>query len=652
MEKRTIKRLLIANRGEIVARISKTAKALGIEIIVLYTPDDMGHSYINKADMAVSLGIGALHETFLDGAKIVDIALKYNADAIHPGYGFLSENAGFARLCIQSGLIWVGPTPEVIELMGNKRNAREFAASAGVPLLKAEYGTPNDLLKLSSSFRFPVLIKAQAGGGGKGMRIVNKADELEEALQITSAEALRLFADGDVYIEEYISRARHIEVQVLGDMHGNVVHLYERECTLQRRHQKIIEEAPSPSLNDDEREKICQTALKLAKKANYYNAGTIEFVVDEANNFYFLEMNTRIQVEHPVTEFVIEKDIVKEQLSVAQGNVLTFGQSDVVIRKKAIECRVYAEDPTNGFTPSPGLLTLHLPPKSKSVRVDGSFEITVDMSPAYDPLIGKVITGGDSRLDAMNSMIRALNDYHIHGAKTNKGFLTSLLKSSNFYENKLYTRFCDEHYAMFVPKTNPDEPKVLAALAIISSFNSLPVNKGLIQNANWRHLHYYRFTIGQKASEVTLRKTTPQDCIVVADGYKMMCKVHLINKFELKFDAGNGVIHVWWSKSDNTWYIELNNHVAQAETFALTVAANKNPNDFVAEKMVRTPLPGRVTRVQAIVGTPVRKGETMIIVESMKTENRITAQFDSVIKTVFVREGQQLKSSDKLVELE
>ena len=652
MEKRTIKRLLVANSGEIVARISRTAKALGIEIIVLYTPDDMGHSYINESDIAISLGIGALHETFLDGAKIVDIALKYNADAIHPGYGFLSENAGFARLCIQSGLIWVGPSPEVIELMGNKRNAREFAASASVPLLKAEYGTPNDLLKLSSSFRFPVLIKAQAGGGGKGMRIVNKADELEEALQITSAEALRLFADGDVYIEEDISTARHMEVQVLGDMHGNVVHLYERECTLQRRHQKIIEEAPSPSLNDDEREKICQTALKLAKKANYYNAGTIEFVVDEANNFYFLEMNTRIQVEHPVTEFVIEKDIVKEQLSVAQGNVLTFGQSDVVIRKKAIECRVYAEDPTNGFTPSPGLLTLHLPPKSKSVRVDGSFEITVDMSPAYDPLIGKVITGGDSRLDAMNSMIRALNDYHIHGVKTNKGFLTSLLKSSNFYENKLYTRFCDEHYAMFVPKTNPDEPKVLAALAIISSFNSLPVNKGLIQNANWRHLHYYRFTIGQKASEVTLRKTTPQDCIVVADGYKMMCKVHLINKFELKFDAGNGVIHVWWSKNSNTWYIELNNHVAQAETFALTVAANKNPNDFVAEKMVRTPLPGRVTRVQAIVGTPVRKGETMIIVESMKTENRITAQFDSVFKTVFVREGQQLKSSDKLVELE
>jgi 3-methylcrotonyl-CoA carboxylase alpha subunit len=538
-------------------------------------------------------------------------------------------------------------------LMGNKRNAREFAASAGVPLLKAEYGTPNDLLKLSSSFRFPVLIKAQAGGGGKGMHIVNKADELEEALEITSAEALRLFADGDVYIEEYISRARHIEVQVLGDMHGNVVHLYERECTLQRRHQKIIEEAPSPTLNDNEREKICQTALKLAKRANYYNAGTIEFVVDEANNFYFLEMNTRIQVEHPVTEFVIEKDIVKEQLSVAQGDVLTFGQSDVVIRKKAIECRIYAEDPTNGFTPSPGLLTLHLPPKSKSVRVDGSFEITVDMSPAYDPLIGKVITGGDSRLDAMNSMIRALNDYHIHGAKTNKGFLTSLLKSSNFFENKLYTRFCDEHYAMFVPKTYPHELEMLAAPALISAFGqSSHGGNGLNRNANWRHLNYYRFTLGDKTGEVTLRKTSPKDCIVVADGHKMMCKVHLISEFELKFDAGKGVTHVWWSKNNNTWYIELNNHVAQVEAFALTVAANKNPNDFVPEKMVRTPLPGRVTRVQAIVGTPVRKGDTMIIVESMKTENRITAQFDSVIKTVFVHEGQQLKSSDKLVELE
>ncbi|MFB6317075.1 acetyl/propionyl/methylcrotonyl-CoA carboxylase subunit alpha [Saccharicrinis sp. FJH54] len=645
-------RILIANRGEIVARILKTAHQMGTEVVVLYTSDDTDHTYIKAADKAVLLKGNTLADTFLNKERIIDIALANSVDAIHPGYGFLSENADFAQMCKAVGIKWIGPSPNVIRLMGYKRSAREFAEKLGVPVLHARYGSADELRKYRDVLQYPVMIKAQAGGGGKGMRIVRNAEDFEDALHITGREAGMFFGDESLYIEEFIEEARHIEVQVFGDNFGNVIHMHERECTVQRRHQKIIEEAPAAGISDALRGSLHQNAVKLAKAAKYRNAGTVEFIVDRNENFYFLEMNTRIQVEHPVTELVTNIDVVKEQLLIAAGNEFAFTQDEVICRGHALECRLYAEDPENGFMPQNGTLTLNAAPELKSVRVDGSFEKTAGMSSAYDPLIAKVITGGNDRLEAMKNMIGALEDYKIQGVKTNKGFLTNLLKSPVLIQNKIYTQYCDlyaDRHTDFV--VLPDERFVIAWFFLNSGITGRS-SSVWSKLGNWRHQQVNNLTVADKTYHVSGYKINDADWQLTVNAKNYRCSQPRFMEYELQFVLLNEPVKVTWSqKTDRSFYIEIDHTIHLVQPNIVKRKLTESDAQLKARNVV-SPLPGRVMRVYVTPGEKVVKGKAMLVIESMKIENRIVADHDSTVKSVLVTEGQQLNGNDLVIELE
>ncbi|MFB6342859.1 acetyl/propionyl/methylcrotonyl-CoA carboxylase subunit alpha [Saccharicrinis sp. FJH62] len=649
---KTFNRILVANRGEIVARIMKTAHQMGTEVVVLYTDDDTGHIYLKEADVAVLLDGKSLSETFLNKERIIDIALANGVDAIHPGYGFLSENAEFAQMCKAVGITWIGPSPNVIRLMGYKKSAREFAEKLGIPVLHARYGSADELVKYKDVLQYPVMIKAQAGGGGKGMRVVRSSDNFEDALHITGKEAGMFFGDESLYVEEFIEDARHIEVQVFGDNFGNVIHMHERECTVQRRHQKIIEEAPAFGISDALRKSLHQNAVKLAKAAKYRNAGTVEFIVDRQENFYFLEMNTRIQVEHPVTEFVTNVDVVREQLLIAAGNEFAFTQDEIICRGHALECRLYAEDPEKGFMPQNGTLTLNAAPELKSVRVDGSFERTAVMSSAYDPLIAKVITGGQSRLEAMRNMIGALEDYKIQGVKTNKGFLTNLLKSPVLIQNNIHTQYCDLFTDRHIDM--PMKPDERFGVSWFFLNAGIQAGNGSVWSklGNWRHQQKNNITVGDHLYAVSGYKANEKEWQITVNDKIYQCSLVKLNGYELHFIFNNEPVKVIWSKkTERSYFIEIDHAVFLVQPHI--VRRELSPaNEQIKARNVLSPLPGRVMRVYVTPGEKVVKGKAMLVIESMKIENRIVADHDSVVKSVLVSEGQQLNGNDLVIELE
>lgn len=647
-----IKRILIANRGEIVARILRTAHAMGVEVVVLYTNDDKDHTYLKDADIAVELIGNTLAETFLNKEKIIDIALSNGVDAIHPGYGFLSENTEFARMCESVGVVWIGPSPDVIELMGYKKSARQFAEKHGIPVLKATYGSSNELMQQANEFKYPLMLKALAGGGGKGMRIVKSPSDFGEALEVTAKEAKLFFGNDALYVETFIEKARHIEVQVLGDNFGNVVHLHERECSVQRRHQKLIEEAPASGISEDLRSNLHAAALKLARAAKYKSAGTVEFIVDENENFYFLEMNTRIQVEHPVTEIVLDIDVVKEQLLVAADEALRFTQDEVLCRGHALECRIYAEDPTQGFMPQNGTLTLNAAPILNSTRVDGSFERTAKLSSAYDPLVAKVITDGNSRLEVMKNMRRALKDYQIQGVKTNKGFLTNFLDSPIFIQNKVYTQYLDFHAEKHITKNIA--PNKWHAIAWFLLNTNLKTNSGSIWNnlGNWRNSYAFRLQAQEDVFLVSGHRVSESNWTISVDSQHYTCEIVLLTDYKLHLMVNGELLKVIWSaNSTDSYFIDVD-----GEAILVHPKIDKRNNIALSSssisKSVLSPLPGRVMRVYVSPGEAVTKGKTYMIIESMKIENRIVAQSDAVVKNVFVCEGQQLNSNELMIELE
>src|SRR5215469_16027599 len=448
------KKILIANRGEIAVRVIRACHEMGISAVAVYSDVDRASLHVRKADEAYPIGPAAATESYLNLQKIFDVASKSRADAVHPGYGFLSENAKFARACADAGLKFIGPTAAAMEAMGSKTRARQAMERAGVPFVP---GTSRGLesfeqaAEVSERIGYPVMLKAAAGGGGKGMRFVAAAGELRSALESARSEAERAFGDGEVYIEKAIRNPRHIEMQILADEHGNIVYLGERECSLQRRHQKVVEEAPSPIVDPGMRRSMGEVAVRVARAAGYTNAGTVEFLVDEQKNFYFLEMNTRLQVEHPVTELVTGLDLVHLQIRLANGERLPFSQEDIQIRGHAIECRIYAEDPDNNYLPSPGKITLLLSPSGPGIRRDsGMYEgWTVPMD--YDPLLAKLIGYGTDREQAISRLTRALNEYFVGGIKTNIPLFRRILRRPNFRAAKLDTGFLDR---MFKEKEN------------------------------------------------------------------------------------------------------------------------------------------------------------------------------------------------------
>jgi propionyl-CoA carboxylase alpha chain len=487
INKKKIQKLLVANRGEIALRVMRSAKEMGIKTVAVYSEADRHALHVRFADESICIGAPASSQSYLRMDKIIDAAKLTNSDAIHPGYGFLSENEDFARGVRNAGLIFIGPSPESIELMGSKLGAKAAVAKFNVPLVPGTAEPISDIAKakkVALEIGYPILIKASAGGGGKGMRIVESEALFDEQMERAVSEAISSFGDGSVFIEKYVTKPRHIEFQIFGDQHGNVVHLFERECSIQRRHQKVVEEAPSSVLTPALRKQMGEAAVNAAKAANYYNAGTIEFILDENLNFYFLEMNTRLQVEHPVTEQITGLDLVKLQIKIAEGEQLPFKQEDLTIKGHAIEVRVYAEDPTNNFLPDIGTLKTYKRPQGHGIRVDDGFEEGMAIPFYYDPMIAKMICTAHTRQEAVDKMIRAIDEYEITGVETTLGFCKFVMQHEAFRSGNFDTKFVENYFRPEVLNPQPDDQEELLAALLATIVFSSAKNQEVISAEN------------------------------------------------------------------------------------------------------------------------------------------------------------------------
>ena len=484
------KKILIANRGEIAVRIIRACKDLGVKTVAVYSDADRSSLHVALADEAYHIGPPKPAESYLVKEKIIEVAKKTGAEAIHPGFGFLSENDSFAELCENEGIVFIGPTAEAIKLMGDKITARNIAKEAKVPLVPGSDGavTDDEAPKIAKKIGYPVMIKASAGGGGKGMRLVHEEEEFESSLRMAKSEALSAFGDDSVFVEKFVQKPRHIEIQILADSHGKVLHLFERECSIQRRHQKVIEEAPSGFISEKTRKKMGEVAVRIAKAVNYRGAGTVEFIMDKDQNFYFLEMNTRVQVEHPVTEMITGIDIVKWMIRVANGEKLPFKQNELKINGHAVECRVYAEDPEMNFIPSPGVLEYVKIPSGPGIRDDSSIYSGYEVTSYYDPMLSKLITWGETREDAVNKMASALTEYIVLGVKTNIGFLIRVMRDDEFKKADIDTGFIERHPELLTSNSAKPEPALIAAALAMN--NSTPESResGGKPTSNWKLL--------------------------------------------------------------------------------------------------------------------------------------------------------------------
>ncbi len=465
-----IKKILVANRGEIALRVMRSAKEMGIATVAVFSDADRKAPHVAYADEAVCLGAAPSAESYLNTEKILKACRELGVDAIHPGYGFLSENSQFARQVMDAGIVFIGPSPESIRVMGDKLEAKNAVAAYDIPMVPGvnrPVDKLNEAREIAAEIGYPILIKASAGGGGKGMRVVRSEDELEESMQRAISEAKSAFGNGAVFIEKFITSPKHIEVQVLADQHGNTIHLFERDCSIQRRHQKVIEEAPSSVFDAERREAIGQTAVRVAQACNYYGTGTVEFIVDSNLDFYFLEMNTRLQVEHCVTEEITGIDLVKEQIKIARGEVLAIKQEDVEIRGHSIECRVYAEDPEENFMPDIGTLKLYKRPQGPGIRVDDGFEEGMPIPIHYDPMIGKLIAWGSNRQEAISRMTRAIDEFLIVGIKTTLSFCRFAINHPAFKETGFDTHFVEQYFKPGEQQADPvaEEEEIAALIA-------------------------------------------------------------------------------------------------------------------------------------------------------------------------------------------
>ncbi len=468
-----MKKILVANRGEIAIRVMKTAQKMGIKTVAVFSTVDRNAPHVRFADEAVCIGEAPSSESYLLGNKIIEVAKSLNVDAIHPGYGFLSENADFAEECEKNNIIFIGPKSRAIKIMGSKLAAKEAVKQYNIPMVPGFDEAITDVEKaklIAKEVGFPILIKASAGGGGKGMRVVESEADFESQMDRAISEAIAAFGDGSVFIEKYVGSPRHIEIQVMADSHGNVLYLFERECSIQRRHQKVIEEAPSSVLSPELRQKMGEAAVLVAKSCDYLGAGTVEFLLDENNNFYFLEMNTRLQVEHPVTEIITGTDLVELQIRVARGEELAIKQEDLTIKGHAVELRVYAEDPMNDFLPSVGHLEVYQLPTGEGVRVDNGFEQGMDVPIYYDPMLAKLIAYGETREEAIQIMIKAIENYHVEGVQTTLAFGKFVFEHEAFRSGHFDTHFVKKFYNAEVLKKQMEQEAEIAAMVALKHY--------------------------------------------------------------------------------------------------------------------------------------------------------------------------------------
>ncbi|MGM0390561.1 MAG: acetyl-CoA carboxylase biotin carboxylase subunit [Bacteroidota bacterium] len=468
-----MKKILIANRGEIALRVMKTVQKMGIKTVAVFSTADRNAPHVKFADEAVCIGEAPSNESYLLGDKIIEVAKELKVDGIHPGYGFLSENADFAEKVEKNGIIWIGPGSKAIRIMGSKLAAKDAVKNFGIPMVPGIDEAIIDVekaKKIANEIGFPILIKASAGGGGKGMRIVEQEKDLEDQMKRAISEAVSAFGDGAVFIEKYISSPRHIEIQILADNHGNTLHLFERECSIQRRHQKVVEEAPSVVLTEEIRQKMGDAAIKVAQACDYVGAGTVEFLLDENKNFYFLEMNTRLQVEHPVTEFITGIDLVEQQIKVARGETLAFSQQDLKISGHALELRIYAEDPLDNFMPSVGTLERYRTPSGEGIRLDDGFEEGMEVPIYYDPMLAKLITYGNSREEAIQLMLKAINSYEVKGVMTTLPFGKFVFEHEAFRSGNFDTHFVKNYYSADKLHSEIEEEAKLASLIALQQY--------------------------------------------------------------------------------------------------------------------------------------------------------------------------------------
>ncbi|MCX6303426.1 MAG: acetyl-CoA carboxylase biotin carboxylase subunit [Bacteroidetes bacterium] len=665
---KAIHKILIANRGEIAVRVLRTARKLGIKTVSVYSQVDADSLHVTLADEAWCIGEVELGDTYLNIAKIVAVAKETGCDAIHPGYGFLAENPLFVDACDEAGIIFIGPRSEVMRIMGNKIEARAFVKKINIPMTEGVTGTHEELEKTAHRIGFPVLLKAAAGGGGKGMRIVYEEKELAEAIESTSRQAKAYFGDATVYIEKFIEEPRHIEVQILGDNFGNVIHLFERECSIQRRYQKIIEESPSPTITPEVREKMGAAAVAIGQAIGYNNAGTIEFLVDREMNFYFLEMNTRIQVEHPVTEMVTGIDLVEEQIFVAAGNTLRLKPEDIRQNGHAIECRIYAEDPANNFQPSPGKMTFYKEPEVPGIRIDTGITAGTEIKSSFDPMICKLVVWGKDRHEATLSMLLALDDYIIHGISTNLTYLVKLLQSEAFISNSISTKFCDEHTAALtgaiLAEKNEIPPHVpMIGYLMYTLKRNLKTEPVCCQKPSlWETIGYWR-------NQMTIRLQFEESEITVkVPGYSESHYVFEISGIEyhssplafspshIEFTIDHCNYVAWISEDEeNQAYVSTGGHIFRLkrhDILAESVFASGFDTHGHDSNHVTSPMPGKVIRIHVKAGDQVKKGETLLIIEAMKMENLILSPRDAVVKSINVAVNERVESSTALVEFE
>ncbi len=632
--------LLIANRGEIACRIIKTAREMGIRSVAVYVDADKDALFVKQADEAIKLDDGG----YLDSKQIIDAAKKSGAQAIHPGYGFLSENASFARKVKKEDIIWVGPSPHVISVMGDKLKAKELAVKVGVPTLPMT-SKPSE----SKNIGYPLLIKAAAGGGGKGMRIVKKEKDLKESISSAQREAKNGFNDDRIFIERYVEKSRHIEIQILGDSKGNVVHLGERECSIQRRHQKIIEESPSPRISEDTRKKMGEAAVKLAKKIKYESAGTVEFLFDdETNEFWFLEVNTRLQVEHPVTEEVTGIDLVCEQLKIARGESLGFNQSDISFSGSSIEARLYAEDPNNNFLPEIGTLIAFEKSDSADARWDtGVIKGTV-VGTDFDPMLAKVISFAPNRIDAANKLAKALETSHIGGVKTNRDFLINFLRSPEFLKGNTTTDF--------IEKANPDRKLIIDK----DDLNHAAAIAALwIQTKNRDKAKVAKFM----PSGWTNGRLPKQKIIFEYEGQEI--KIEYVQKRDGQFNFSDNKLAEIYSSDIESIDVMFNGkrHISKITFSENNILVNMPFGDVMLDIKPKfiipgleitagglvAPMPGKVIDIKVKKGRKVKAGDTLVILEAMKMEHTIKAAEDGIVSELLISINDQVENGALLM---
>lgn len=651
------RKILVANRGEIASRVLRTCRTMGIATVAVYSDADVNSPHVRFADEAVHLGAAPAKDSYLNIARMIEAAKQTGAEAIHPGYGFLSENAEFAEACAAAGIVFIGPQPEAIRKMGLKSPARKLAAAAGAPVVPGYDGENQDdetlraeLLKIG----FPVLIKASAGGGGKGMRVVRTEAEIADAIESARREAEKAFGNGALLLEKFIEGARHIEIQILGDQHGNLVHLFERDCSLQRRHQKVIEESPSPAILPEMRARMGEAAVNIGQAIGYTSAGTIEFILAPGGEFYFIEANTRLQVEHPVTEMVTGLDLVKLQIQIAEGRPLPLTQKELKATGHAIEARLYAEDPNNSFLPVTGRIHhWRLPAGIDGVRVDSGVEAGMEVGIYYDPMLAKLIAHAEDRETAIRQLCYALRQTSIQGVQTNRGFLIRLLQHDTFRRGKADISFIPEHLDELVDGANPrlEQASVIAAALYLQQNQQMADSLLARIPPNYRNNPYrapsMKLLIGQQETEVSYRYLAEGKFEIAALGAIAVAEVLSCERDRLRL-AIDGIQREFC-------VTEVNDRLFIDSSLGASVITrlprHPIPSTAGQEGAASSPMPGVVLKILVSEGQPVAAGEALLILEAMKMEQTIRATSDGIVEAIKVTPGQVVSPGDVLVQV-